>query len=231
MQFFTSDTHFFHKDLLGMSDFAPRPFTSVEEMNQTIIDNWNARVNPGDTVYHLGDIALYFTHPASLSNQAVGDVLSQLNGHLELIKGNHDSRSLFKYLAANNPIDHGQAKYAFHDVGVLIKYDHRQYYMTHYPMMLGIVNQIINLHGHIHHYAVPIKENLNVGVDTPEQRYLTHDLPFGTPFSTSEIEQMVTKKAAEFQEKNSLTDVYGCRTIKCSARGPQHGTDHALAYE
>lgn len=201
MQFFTSDTHFFHKDLLGMSDFAPRPFTSVEEMNQTIIDHWNARVNPGDTVYHLGDIALYFTHPASLSNQAVGDVLSQLNGHLELIKGNHDSRSLFKYLAANNPIDHGQAKYAFHDVGVLIKYDHRQYYMTHYPMMLGIVNQIINLHGHIHHYAVPIKENLNVGVDTPEQRYLTHDLPFGTPFSTSEIEQMVTKKAAEFQEK------------------------------
>jgi len=128
-------------------------------------------------------------------------VLSQLNGHLELIKGNHDSRALFKYLAANNPIDHGQPKYAFHDVGALIKYDHRQYYMTHYPMMLGIVNQIINLHGHIHHYAVPVKENINVGVDTPEQRYLDQPVPFGTPFSPQEIEQMVTGKAAEFKDK------------------------------
>ncbi|WP_203641724.1 metallophosphoesterase family protein [Levilactobacillus andaensis] len=201
MQYFTSDTHFFHADLLGDNDFAPRPFANVEEMNQTIIDNWNARVAPTDTVYHLGDIALYFTKPAVKSDEAVADVLSQLNGHLELIKGNHDSRALFKYLAAHNPIDHGQPKFAFHDVGVLIKYDHRQYYMTHYPMMMGIVNQIINLHGHIHHYAVPVKENINVGVDTPEQRYLDEQVPFGTPFSTSEIEQMVTGKAQEFRDK------------------------------
>ncbi|GEO70688.1 metallophosphoesterase family protein [Levilactobacillus acidifarinae] len=201
MQYFTSDTHFFHKDLLGMNDFAPRPFPDVETMNQTIIDHWNARVEPTDTVYHLGDIALYFTHPAVKSDEAVADVLSQLNGHLELIKGNHDSRALFKYLAAHNPIDHGQPKYAFHDVGALIKYDHRQYYMTHYPMMLGIVHQIINLHGHIHHYAVPVKENINVGVDTPEQRYLAHPVPFGTPFSPTEIEEMVTGKAREFKDK------------------------------
>lgn len=201
MQFFTSDTHFFHADLLGDNDFAPRPFANVDDMNQTIIDNWNARVAPTDTVYHLGDIALYFTKPAVKSDEAVGDVLSQLNGHLELIKGNHDSRALFKYLAAHNPIDHGQPKFRFHDVGVLIKYDHRQYYMTHYPMMLGIVNQIINLHGHIHHYAVPVKENINVGVDTPEQRYLAQTVPFGTPFSTSEIEEMVTGKALEFRDK------------------------------
>jgi len=201
MQYFTSDTHFFHKDLLGMNDFAPRPFANVDEMNQTIIDNWNARVAPTDTVYHLGDIALYFTRPAIKSDEAVADVLSQLNGHLELIKGNHDSRALFKYLAAHNPVDHGQEKYTFHDVGALIKYDHRQYYMTHYPMMLGIVKQIVNLHGHIHHYAVPVKENINVGVDTPETRYLKEQVPFGTPFSTSEIEEMVTGKAKEFQDK------------------------------
>lgn len=201
MQYFTSDTHFFHKDLLGMNDFAPRPFPDVATMNQTIIDHWNARVTPNDTVYHLGDIALYFTHPARKSDEAVADILSQLNGHLELIKGNHDSRALFKYLAAHNPIDHGRPKYAFHDVGALIKYDHRQYYLTHYPMMLGIVKQIINLHGHIHHYAVPLKENINVGVDTPEQQYLTHPVPFGTPFSLVEIEQMVTGKAREFKAK------------------------------
>ncbi len=44
--------------------------------------------------------------------------------------------------------------------------------MTHYPMMMGIVKQIINLHGHIHHYSVNIKEDINVGVDTPETDYL-----------------------------------------------------------
>ena len=73
--------------------------------------------------------------------------------------------------------------------------------MTHYPMMLGIVKQIINLHGHIHHYAVPVKENINVGVDTPETRYLKEPVPFGTPFSTSEIEEMVAGKAKEFRDK------------------------------
>ncbi|PWF99613.1 metallophosphoesterase family protein [Levilactobacillus bambusae] len=201
MQYFTSDTHFFHKDLLGMSQFAPRPFDSVEEMNELIIKNWNDRVKPTDTVYHLGDIALYFTKPARLSNEAVLDVLMRLNGYLVLIKGNHDSRDLFKFLAAHNPELDGKPKFEFHDVGVLIKYDHRQYYLTHYPMMLGIVNQIINLHGHIHHYAVPVKENINVGVDTPEVSYLDHDVPFGAPFSLTEIEQMVNGKAKAYQDR------------------------------
>lgn len=43
MQYFTSDTHFYHADLLGDNDFAPRPFPDVETMNQTIVDHWNAR--------------------------------------------------------------------------------------------------------------------------------------------------------------------------------------------
>lgn len=152
--YFTADTHFFHKDLLGNNDFAPRPFKSVEEMNQTIIDHWNARVTPEDTVYHLGDIALYFIRPEKAAQAAILDVLNQLNGHLILIKGNHDNRALFKYLAQHNYTYGGKPKFQFHDVGAVIKVNHCQYYMTHYPMMMGIVKQIINLHGHIHHYSV-----------------------------------------------------------------------------
>jgi calcineurin-like phosphoesterase family protein len=68
-------------------------------------------------------------------------------------------------------------------------------------MMLGIVKQIINLHGHIHHYAVPIKENINVGVDTPEVDYLAQKLPFGTPFSQAEVEKMVEQKAIDFAKR------------------------------
>ncbi|KIS02857.1 metallophosphatase [Paucilactobacillus wasatchensis] len=201
MRFITADTHFFHENLLGTTDFAIRPFANVTEMNRTIIEHWNDRVIDKDTVYHLGDIALYFTHPAIKSNEAVLGVLNELHGHLVLIKGNHDSRSLFKFLAQNNYLLEGKPKFEFHDVGVLSKYDHRQYYMTHYPMMLGIAPQIINLHGHIHHYTVPAKENINVGVDTPETAYLDYQLPFGTPLSLADIEQMVNGKKIDFDKR------------------------------
>ena len=172
MKFCTSDTHFFHDSLLGTSKFAPRPFNNVNEMNQTIINNWNDKVGENDIVYHLGDIALYFTKPQRNAYQAILEVLLQLHGHLILIKGNHDNRALFKYLESNNYEFNALPKFQFHDVGVLLKYNRRQYYLTHYPLMLGIAPQIINLHGHIHHYSVPIKENINVGVDAPELDYL-----------------------------------------------------------
>lgn len=84
-----------------MDKFAPRPFPNVATMNQTIIDNWNTKVGEHDIVYHLGDIALYFTKPRK-AYEAVADVLGQLHGRLVLVKGNHDSRALFKYLAAHN---------------------------------------------------------------------------------------------------------------------------------
>ncbi|MGV0167654.1 metallophosphatase [Furfurilactobacillus sp. WILCCON 0119] len=203
MRYFTSDTHFFHEQLLGYNEFAPRPFLTVDDMNETIIEHWNVVVTDADTVYHLGDIAMYFTRPASLSMAAVNDILHRLHGHLVLIKGNHDNRALFKYLAAHNELmADGEPKFSFQDVGVYLKYDHRQYYLTHYPFSLGIVGNVINLHGHIHHYAMPAKENINVGVDTPEVAYLDHTVPFGQPLSFAEIEQMITGKAVDFQKRH-----------------------------
>lgn len=167
-------------------------------MNQIIIDNWNDKVGENDIVYHLGDIALYFTKPQRDAYQAILEVLLQLHGHLILVKGNHDNRALFKYLENNNYEFNGLPKFQFHDVGVLLKYNHRQYYLTHYPLMLGIASQIINLHGHIHHYSVPIKENINVGVDAPELDYLEKRPKFGAPLNFHEIEEIVTKKTIKY---------------------------------
>lgn len=194
MKFVTSDTHFYHDSLLGMNDFAPRPFENVAAMNESIIDHWNEKVGENDVVYHLGDIALYFVKPPKKAYQAVLEILNQLHGHLVLIKGNHDSRAFFKFLANHNYDLAGKPKFEFHDVGVLLKYNHRQYYLTHYPMMLGIAPQIINLHGHIHHYAVPVKENINVGIDSPELDYLSHRPQFGAPLNFDEVEEMIEKK-------------------------------------
>lgn len=201
LNFFTSDTHFFHKELLGDKDFAPRDFSNIQDMNEAIIVNWNKRVSNDDTVYHLGDIALNFVRPESLANQQVFDTLNALHGHLIFIKGNHDSRSLFKFLEAHNYLLNGRPKFQFHSVGTIIKLNHRQLIMSHYPIMLGIVKQIINLHGHIHHFSVNIKENINVGVDTPEVDYLDYKIPFGTPFSESDLEQMIVGKEIDFKKR------------------------------
>lgn len=80
MRFFISDTHFGHANIIRFCD---RPFGSVEEMNETLIHNWNNVVGEDDTVYHLGDVAL--------GKWAEWDgILSQLNGYKVLVVGNHE---------------------------------------------------------------------------------------------------------------------------------------------
>lgn len=53
--FFSSDTHYDHSNIL---EYSGRPYSSVEEMNEALVENWNAVVRKGDVVYHLGDFAL-----------------------------------------------------------------------------------------------------------------------------------------------------------------------------
>lgn len=81
--FFTSDTHFFHEKIIG---FANRPFASVEEMNETLIRNWNETVPEDGIVFHLGDFCFG-------TAQQWLQILSGLNGKIHLVMGNHDMRN------------------------------------------------------------------------------------------------------------------------------------------
>ena len=46
--FFTSDTHFYHGNIIH---FCNRPFKDVEMMNETIISNWNNTIGQDDIVF------------------------------------------------------------------------------------------------------------------------------------------------------------------------------------
>ena len=83
MNYYIADTHFGHSNILR---FDNRPFSDVQDMEQTIIKNWNERVTKDDTVYILGDFCW------GLENEWIR-ILDQLNGMKVLIRGNHDLKS------------------------------------------------------------------------------------------------------------------------------------------
>lgn len=73
MIFYTADLHFLYEPLLSS-----RPFATVEEMDETLIRNWNETVSPEDTVYLVGDIGYN-------EGQVPHALLSRLTGHKHLI--------------------------------------------------------------------------------------------------------------------------------------------------
>lgn len=79
--FFTADTHFNHANVIN---FESRPFASVEEMDEVLIENWNRAVTPNDEVWVLGDYSLPTGREKALS------YLSKLHGTKYLVTGNHD---------------------------------------------------------------------------------------------------------------------------------------------
>ena len=85
---FTSDTHFGHKNILIYESDA-RPFETLEEMHEVLIDRWNSVVRDGDTVYHLGDFAF---------GQQWVSIAERLKGRKKLIMGNHDTYDSNLYL-------------------------------------------------------------------------------------------------------------------------------------
>ena len=131
--FFTSDTHFYHSNIIK---FCGRPFKDVEEMNETLINNWNEVVGPTDIVYHLGDFC--FAGSAEWHS-----VLGQLNGRIHLIIGNHDEKNLRQgYMNLFESVS-----YQKH---IVIGSDN--FYLNHYPYLCypGHHSHTYQLFGHVH---------------------------------------------------------------------------------
>jgi calcineurin-like phosphoesterase family protein len=152
---FTSDNHFGHANIVHHCD---RPFKSHEEMDETMIKNWNERVKPGEHVYHVGDLALYRVPGGEARRKAVDTLVGRLNGQIHLIYGNHDHQETkhCKRLAEVTP---------YKDIVVA----EQKIILCHYAFKTwhGSHRGSWNLHGHSHG-SLPRDYNakqLDVGVD------------------------------------------------------------------
>ena len=88
MKYYISDLHLFHKNAI---EFDNRPFQTLEEMHEAILNNWNERVTNGDMVYILGDLSYRGR------NEDLIALLARLKGRKVLVKGNHDDVSDYRY--------------------------------------------------------------------------------------------------------------------------------------
>ena len=177
--FFESDLHLGHANIISHGG---RPFSSVEEMNETIIERHNAVVRPNDKVYNLGDLIWWGT-PLEEARKLV----SRLNGNISICWGNHDkvtkqlqgAYNLFKKCGDILEIvvpDRGAHK--GRQPIVLCHYAMRVWNCSHYGAY--------HLYGHSHTSLKDDPHSLSMDVGC-----VGHDY---RPYSYEEIKEIMSKK-------------------------------------
>lgn len=163
--YFISDTHFGHRNMLNFKrdDGKPlRPFIDVEDMDNTMIENWNSIVKPQDKVYHLGDVVMARSQLKTLA---------QLNGRKVLIKGNHDICKIQDYL---NYFEDVRAYKVYPNYGIIC---------SHIPLHAGVFTSRwkVNVHGHLHANLVRSEQGfidhryVNISVEQIDYAPITFD--------------------------------------------------------
>ena len=180
--FFTSDTHFFHKNII---EYCNRPFANTYEMNEALIKNWNSVVPTDGVVFHLGDVSL------TAIPKVLNDLLYRLNGTIYLVIGNHEKDALGKEYVKN----HWAGVYDIAEIFIEdeeITYGEQHIVMCHYPMQVWNASHrgSWQLFGHVHgglSNKGEIKHSpmaMDVGVDCNNY----------TPFSYQQVKEQITKQ-------------------------------------
>lgn len=145
--FFTADQHFGHARIIEM---CARPFADIDEMDEALIEAWNAIVQSGDVVWHLGDFAYRSArHPA--------DILGRLNGTKHLVRGNHDSartRELDGWASVQDSAE--------------ISEGGQRLFLSHFPHLEwpAYWRGSVHLFGHVHGRRAGVGRSCDVGVDS-----------------------------------------------------------------
>lgn len=171
---FTSDWHFGHRNILTLG--AGRPFTTIEEHDEALIERHNALVAPEDTVWVLGDVAL----------GGIAESLfccSRMHGYKILVCGNHDRPTMVKPPQVRRWMDRYRDEGGFEQIvgerntyvglaGQRVAISHYPYagesepgredrYADRRPVDVGMWL----LHGHVHDAWQVNGRMVNVGVD------------------------------------------------------------------
>ena len=175
MVYFTADWHLSHENIIR---YCNRPFSDVTEMNETLIRNWNSVVNPGDTIYHLGDFG-FFKTPNEFEN-----VIHQLNGNKVLIYGNHD-----KQIKTNKKLQ--KLFNSCHSIlETKVKLDDEKFdlVLCHFAMRVWNKSHrgAIHCYGHSHGTLQDDPNSLSMDVGVDCHKY--------TPISFDEVMVKITKK-------------------------------------
>ena len=157
---FTGCTHFFHNNILHLTDRGKK-YNSIEEMNEDFISTINKLVKPTDNLYLLGDVVWGRDRGRYI------DTVSQLNGYKIIIYGNHDeSVHNDAYIPENNSTKNIPI---YHYLEVPIS-KRMHACIFHYPIASfnGQRRGCYHLHSHTHGNWKPARSNtriLDVGMD------------------------------------------------------------------
>lgn len=172
MMFFISDTHFHHFNII---QYCQRPFETVEEMDQTMIDNWNRVVGPDGEVWHLGDVGWFG------SKRKASEFLAQLNGTIHLVIGNHDQKNVITN-------DRFASVQEYKRLGNVC--------MFHYPIWEWdhVQKGAWHLYGHVHGTPMPMTGKcMDVSVDCNNF----------TPLSIDQVQEHMSKLEPRPYDPNS----------------------------
>lgn len=178
---FTADFHLGHKNIIR---YCNRPFGTVEEMNQEILERLNARAKANDILYFLGDFTI---GPKARA--------AELRKHIRCKKifavpGNHDkdTRKLTQ-------------EFSWLDALVEVSLNGQRIVLCHYAMRVW--NQSSrgawHLYGHSHGRLPNLGNSLSmdVGVDTNDFR----------PWHFDEISKQMALKTEVAREKHQDDDL------------------------
>jgi len=171
MIWFTADYHLAHKNII---EYCNRPFSSVKEMDQTILNNLSLVIKPGDDIYYLGDLS-FNTESARIFL----DITKRCN--VIFIKGNHDKGSVIHELKQYKIPVYGLKTITFDkQVIVLCHYAMRVWDRSHYNSW--------QLYAHSHGSLPPIGKQHDVGVDNNDFK----------PVSMSSLFEIMNQKPNNF---------------------------------
>ena len=189
----TSDCHFNHENILRYEPES-RPFASVQEMNEKIIENWNKVVESQDTVYVLGDMFM-----GQITE--IPPILDRLNGKIILIRGNHDTANRIN-LYTERGIEVKDIDY--------ISYKGRFFILCHFPianeefvnMVRNDNSEVVVLYGHVHSNAPVgyVNGTYHIGMDTNNLTPLT----LQKIWEDSWPDEIMTKEIKAYKERAEI---------------------------